>query len=477
MERYQRPREVFENVEIIDAGSEGKAVARVDNLVIFVSHVVPGDVVDIEIIKKKKSFIEGRAIKFHKYSEKRAEPSCKHFGVCGGCKWQNMDYLEQLYYKQKQVEDNLKRIGKIDVSSMQPIIGSENVFFYRNKLEYTFSCKRWLLEDEIKTDELIANSNALGFHIPLLFDRVLDITKCYLQKDPSNAIRNEVKKYALENNLTFFDARSHNGFLRNLIIRTTTTGDLMVILIVRDKYIKAINKIMDHIAESFPEITALMYVVNGKKNDTISDLEVISYKGNPYIIEKMKHFKGGEDLQFKIGPKSFFQTNSEQANNLYKIAAEFADFCGDEVVYDLYTGTGTIANYIAGSVKKVIGIESISEAIEDAYMNSVFNEITNAFFYAGDMVKVLTDDFVETNGKPDVIITDPPRAGMHEKVVNQILTIAPMKVVYISCNAATQARDIALMSDKYDVMKIQPIDMFPHTHHVENVVLLHKKLT
>ena len=468
---------MFENVEIIDAGSEGKAVARVDNLVIFVSHVVPGDVVDIEIIKKKKSFIEGRAIKFHKYSEKRAEPSCKHFGVCGGCKWQNMDYLEQLYYKQKQVEDNLKRIGKIDVSSMQPIIGSENVFFYRNKLEYTFSCKRWLLEDEIKTDELIANSNALGFHIPLLFDRVLDITKCYLQKDPSNAIRNEVKKYALENNLTFFDARSHNGFLRNLIIRTTTTGDLMVILIVRDKYIKAINKIMDHIAESFPEITALMYVVNGKKNDTISDLEVISYKGNPYIIEKMKHFKGGEDLQFKIGPKSFFQTNSEQANNLYKIAAEFADFCGDEVVYDLYTGTGTIANYIAGSVKKVIGIESISEAIEDAYMNSVFNEITNAFFYAGDMVKVLTDDFVETNGKPDVIITDPPRAGMHEKVVNQILTIAPMKVVYISCNAATQARDIALMSDKYDVMKIQPIDMFPHTHHVENVVLLHKKLT
>ena len=475
MERYQRPREVFENVEIIDAGSEGKAVARVDNLVVFVSNVVPGDVVDIEIIRKKKSFIEGRAIKIHKYSEKRAEPSCKHFGVCGGCKWQNMDYLEQLFYKQKQVEDNLKRIGKIDVSSMLPIIGSENVFFYRNKLEYTFSCKRWLLDDEIKTDELIENSNALGFHIPMLFDRVLDITKCYLQKDPSNAIRNEVKKYALENNLTFFDARSHNGFLRNLIIRTTTTGDLMVILIVRDNYIKAINKIMDHIAESFPEITALMYVVNGKKNDTISDLEVISYKGNPYIIEKMKHFKGGEDLQFKIGPKSFFQTNSEQANNLYKIAAEFADFCGDEIIYDLYTGTGTIANYIAGSVKKVIGIESIPEAIEDAYMNSVFNNITNAFFYSGDMVKVLTDDFVETNGRPDVIITDPPRAGMHEKVVNQILTIAPMKVVYISCNAATQARDIALMSDKYDVMKIQPIDMFPHTHHVENVVLLHKK--
>jgi 23S rRNA (uracil1939-C5)-methyltransferase len=477
MERKYREPQIIENVEILDAASEGKAIAKVDDMVIFVPFVVPGDIVDLKIIKKKSSFAEAKAIKFHKFSEKRIDPLCKHFGICGGCKWQMMKYEDQLIYKQKQIEDNFQRIGKIDISSIMPILPSENVFFYRNKLEYTFSSKRWLLDGEVsdEIDRESVNMNALGFHIPQLFDRVLDINKCYLQKDPSNAIRNAVKAYALEHNLSFFDARKWEGFLRNMIIRTTTTGDLMVILIVKDESPKSTHRLLDYIYEKFPQITSLMYVVNNKRNDTINDLEIRLYKGNPHIIEKMTAYNSKKELQFIIGSKSFYQTNSEQAYRLYKIAAEFAELKGNEVVYDLYTGTGTIANFISGSVSKVIGIEYVPEAIEDAYRNSVHNGISNAFFYAGDMMKVLTDDFVNTNGKPDLIITDPPRAGMHEKVVMQIIKVAPEKVVYISCNPATQARDIALMQDHYKVAKIQPVDMFPHTQHVENVVLLIKK--
>ncbi len=475
MERKLREPQIIEHVVISDAASEGKAVAKVNDMVIFVPFVIPGDIVDLKIIKKKKNFAEAKAVKFHKFSENRIDALCKHFGVCGGCKWQIMRYEDQLKYKQKQVEDNLQRIGKIDTSSIKPILPSENIYFYRNKLEYTFSSKRWLLDgeqSEIDRDNI--NMNALGFHIPQLFDRVLDIDKCYLQKDPSNSIRNTIKKYAVENNLSFFDARKWEGFLRNIIIRTSTTGDVMLILVVKDENPRVTHRMLDFIYEKNPQITSLMYVVNNKRNDTINDLEIRLYKGNPHIIEKMMAFNNTKELQFLIGPKSFYQTNSEQAYNLYKIAAEFAGFKGDEVVYDLYTGTGTIANFIASSVKKVIGIEYVPEAIEDAYRNSVHNSITNAYFYAGDMMKVLNDDFVQTNAKPDVIITDPPRAGMHEKVVQQIIKIAPDKVVYISCNPATQARDIELMKDHYKVSKIQAVDMFPHTHHVENVILLTK---
>ncbi len=474
--KYREP-EILENIEITDAGSEGKAIAKVDDMVIFVPFVVPGDVVDLKIIKKKKTFAEAKAIAIHKFSDKRVKPLCSHFGVCGGCKWQAMKYEDQLVYKQKQIEDNLQRIGKIDTSCISPIFPSANTFFYRNKLEYTFSSKRWLLDGEYseeKDDELV-NMNALGFHIPQLFDRVLNVDKCYLQKDPSNGIRDAVKEFAMTNKLTFFDARKWEGFLRNLIIRTSTTGDVMVILIVKDDRPKVIFRLLDDLYAKFPQITSLMYVVNNKRNDTIGDLNIQLYKGNPYIIEKMTAYKTGQELQFIIGPKSFYQTNSEQAYNLYKIAAEFADLKSDEIVYDLYTGTGTIANFIAGSVQKVVGIEYVPEAIDDAYRNSVHNSINNAYFYAGDMVKVLTDDFVKVNGTPDTIITDPPRAGMHEKVVQQILRAAPKKIVYISCNPATQARDIEWMSEQYKVEKIQPVDMFPHTHHVENVVLLVRK--
>ncbi|MEI6694829.1 MAG: 23S rRNA (uracil(1939)-C(5))-methyltransferase RlmD [Bacteroidota bacterium] len=477
MDKKYREPEILENIEIIDAGSEGKAIAKVDEMVIFVPFVVPGDVVDLRIIKKKKSFAEAKAIKIHTYSDKRVKPLCTHSGICGGCKWQAMKYEEQLLYKQKQIVDNLQRIGKIDTSCISPIFPSANQYFYRNKLEYTFSSKRWLLEGEVteEIDRDSINTNALGFHMPQLFDRVLDVNKCYLQKDPSNDIRDAVKAYALTNNLSFFDARKWEGFLRNLIIRTSTTGDVMVILIVKDDRPKVINRIMDYLSEKFPQITSLMYVVNNKRNDTIGDLNIQLYKGNPFIYEKMKAFKTGKELQFIIGPKSFYQTNSEQAYHLYKIAAEFADFKNDEIIYDLYTGTGTIANFVAGSVQKVVGIEYVPEAIEDAYRNSVHNAINNVYFYAGDMVKVLNDDFIKVNGSPDTIITDPPRAGMHEKVIQQILRAAPKKIVYISCNPATQARDIELMSEQYKVEKIQPVDMFPHTQHVENVVLLVRK--
>jgi 23S rRNA (uracil1939-C5)-methyltransferase len=463
---------IYENVEITDAGSEGKAIARIGNLVVFVPFVVPGDVADIQIIKKKKSYLEGRAIRFHKYAENRAEPFCSHFGTCGGCRWQNMRYEDQLYYKQKQVTDNLIRIAKIENPKILPILPSENTIYYRNKLEYTFSNRRWLTGDDLNIESSQRDQNALGFHIPLLFDKILNIDHCYLQQDPSNAIRLEAKRYAVENHLSFYDARTWQGFLRNLIIRNSSSGDLMVIFIFRNDEQKVIQALLDHFKRKFPEITSLFYVINPKKNDVISDLQAHLYHGEPYITEKMNAFNSAKELKFRIGPVSFFQTNSAQAKHLYRIAAEFAGFNGTETVYDLYTGTGTIANYIAGSVGKVIGIESVADAVKDAEENSRLNGITNTAFFAGEAEKILTDEFVERRGKPDVIITDPPRSGMHGKVVNAMLKIAPEKIIYISCNPATQARDICLMKEQYYLAKCQPVDMFPHTQHLENVALL-----
>jgi len=466
MARIRKPFPKYEKVEIIDAGSEGKAVARVDNRVIFVPFVVPGDVVDIQVVRKKKSFFEGRAEKFHTYSDKRVEPKCKHFGLCGGCKWQNMDYADQLHYKQKQVTDNLERIGGLELPEVMPIIASDNIYHYRNKLEYTFSNRRWFVEKPDPDNPDQKNRNGLGFHLPGMFDRILDIDTCYLQADPSNAIRLATRDFALEKEYEFYDVKTWDGYLRNLIIRSSSTGNLMVIMVFR--YVDHIKMpaLLDHLSEKFPEISSLMYVINDKRNDDISDLEVKHYKGDAFIMEEM------DGLKFKIGPKSFFQTNRDQALKLYQTARDFAGLKGDEVVYDLYTGTGTIAAFVACSAKNIVGIEYIQAAIGDAKENSDLNNIKNTVFYAGDIVRVLNDEFIQENGKPDVIITDPPRSGMHEKVVKQIMKVAPKKVVYVSCNPATQARDLALMMEQYKIEKVQPVDMFPQTHHVENVVLL-----
>ncbi len=475
MSRNKRNLIVFEKVEILDAGAEGKAIARVHNKVIFIPYVVPGDIVDIQITRKKKTYLEGKAVNFYKYSDKRAIPFCKHFGLCGGCKWQNMKYEYQLFYKQKQVIDNLQRIGKLDIPEIMPIIPAKNTRFYRNKLDFTFSNRKWLTKNFNK-DDLNSNKskmNGLGFHIPGIFDRIVDINYCYLQKEPSNAIRLSIKKYAIENKLSFYDVRKWSGFLRNLIIRNSNTGDLMIILVFNYEDKTQIEKLLNFIYEKFPEITSLMYVINNKKNDVISDLKINLYKGLPYIIEKM-HSGKSKELKFKIGPVSFFQTNSQQAYELYKVVLNFADLKGEEIVYDLYTGTGTIANFIAESAKKVIGIDLIQSAIEDAKENSKINKIDNTFFYAGDIVNVLKEDFIKNNGKADVIITDPPRAGMHKKILKQIINISPEKIVYISCNPATQARDIALIDEYYKIDKMQAIDMFPHTQHIENVILLKK---
>ena len=466
MGRRKKDLPVFEKVEIIDAGSEGKAVAKVNDRVVFVPFVVPGDVVDIRTTKKRSSYYEGKAVHFHKYSKKRIEPECEHFGLCGGCRWQNMNYEDQLFYKQNQIENNLKRIGKFEIPEILPIIPSENIYHYRNKLEFTFSNRKWLTDysKEINFDDI--NMNGLGFHIPGIFDRIVNINKCWLQKEPSNAIRLAVKEYADKNNMEFYNVKKWSGFLRNLVIRNTSIGEWMVIVVLNYEDQEKREGILNHIAEKFPEITSLMYVINQKKNDVYSDLEIKLFKGEPFITEEM------EGLKFKIGPVSFYQTNSEQAYELYKVARDFAGLKGDEVVYDLYTGTGTIANFVASQAKKVIGIESVPSAIFDARENSWLNEINNTVFYDGDIAQVMDDDFVALNGKPDVIITDPPRAGMHEKVVKQIIKIAPEKIVYVSCNSATQARDVALMSENYKVEKVQPVDMFPQTQHVENVMLL-----
>lgn len=472
MARKRKELPLLEKIEITDVAAEGKAIAKVNDLVIFVPYVVPGDVVDLQIKRKKHHYAEAEAVYFHKYAEKRAVPFCKHYGICGGCKWQVLPYDEQIRYKQKQITDNLVRIGKIELPPISPILGSEKTRQYRNKLEYTFSNKRWLTTEEVKQDVKYDQMNAVGFHIPNAFDKVLAIDECWLQDDISNQIRNSVRDYAYEKNYTFNDIRNHEGMLRNLIIRNSSNGELMVILVCRVESERERENMMDmlrHIAEQFPQITSLLYVINNKVNDTITDLDVEVYKGKDHIMEEM------EGLQFKVGPKSFYQTNSEQAYILYKVARDFAGLTGDELVYDLYTGTGTIANFVARKAKKVIGIEYVPEAIEDAKVNSEINDIKNTLFYAGDMKDILTQDFINEHGRPDVIITDPPRAGMHQDVIDVLLFAQPKRIVYVSCNPATQARDLQLLDVKYKVKAVQPVDMFPHTHHVENVVLLEIK--
>lgn len=459
---------VIENVEIIDAGTEGNAIARVNDIVAFVDHAVPGDIADIQVYKKKKNFMEAKAIRIRVPSPRRSEPFCEHFGVCGGCKWQNMQYESQLSYKKKQVEEALRRIGKVEIPELLPIIGSERTRFYRNKLEYTFSDKRWLTEADMQRKEEITDREALGYHLPGKFDKVLDIQNCYLQEEPSNSIRLEVKSYAVKEGLSFFNIREQHGFLRNMIIRNTSTGDLMVIIVFHNDDKPLRENLLNHLISVFPVISSLMYVINPKRNDSIADLEVHPFYGKDHIMEQM------EDLKFKISPKSFYQTNSHQAYQLYRIAREFAAVNENETVYDLYTGTGTIANFIARKAKKVIGIEYIQAAIDNAIENSRINGIENTSFFAGDMKDVLNDAFIAEQGKPDVIITDPPRAGMHESVTRKILETAPEKIVYVSCNPATQARDISILSESYSIAKIQPVDMFPQTHHVENIVLLNR---
>lgn len=469
----RKPLPLLEKVTILDAGAEGKAVARVDDMVVFVPYVVPGDVVDIQVVSRKRNFMEGKAVAFHTLSPDRTEPFCSHFGICGGCKWQNMPYPQQLKYKQKQVADNFSRIGRFAFPEVRTILASQNTQYYRNKLEYTFSDRRWLTDEDMKKNPEARQMNGLGFHLPQLFDRILDIEKCYLQPEPSNRIRLALKKFALENNLIFYNTRLHEGFLRNLVIRNTTTGGLMVIVVfAHAEFDGGMKLVLDFLHDKFPEITSLMYVLNTKKNDVITDLEVKLWKGEPFIIEEMTDPHGGPNLRFKIGPVSFYQTNPLQAYNLYKTAYDFAGFKGTELVYDLYCGTGTISNFIAKSVRKVVGIEYVESAIEDARENSAFNRIDNTVFYAGDLAKLLDDEFVNANGRPDVIITDPPRSGMHPKVIGQLLEIGSPKIVYVSCNPATQARDIAMLGEKYAVEAVQPVDMFPHTHHVENVALL-----
>ncbi len=447
-------------------------MAKVNELVIFVPYVVPGDVVDLQVKRKKNHYAEAVAVKFHEKSPLRTEPFCSHFGVCGGCKWQCLSYEEQLKYKQKQVFDNLTRIGKVELPEFRPILGSEKTRFYRNKLEFTFSNKRWLTEEEVKQDVKYDQMNAVGFHIPGAFDKVLAIDKCWLQDDISNQIRNAVRDYAYAHNFPFFNLRTQEGLLRNIMIRTSSTGELMVVLqckVTDDEGRRKMEEILQFMADSFPQITSLMYVINNKCNDTIGDLDVEVFKGNDHIFEEM------EGLRFKVGPKSFYQTNSEQAYNLYKVAREFAGLTGNELVYDLYTGTGTIANFVARQARKVVGIEYVPEAIEDAKVNSDLNGIDNTLFYAGDMKDILTNDFIAEHGRPDVIITDPPRAGMHNDVIDVILAAEPKRIVYVSCNPATQARDLQLLDGKYKVTAVQPVDMFPHTHHVENVVQLERR--
>ena len=451
--------------------AEGKALARIDGKVIFIEGgVVPGDVVDVRLGKNKKDWAEGKAVHIHTYAENRITPFCEHFGNCGGCKWQMLPYDQQLIYKQQQVADNLQRIGKLELPPMQPIMGSRLSTHYRNKLEFTFSNKAYLLADEIGEDGVIPRRNALGFHVPKLFDKVLDINTCYLQAEPVNAIRNTVKAYALKNELSFYDIRAQEGWLRNLVIRICTTGEVMVNLVIHHEHKEDRIALLDHLLATVPGITTILYTINPKGNDTIFDLDPQVYFGKGYVEEKL------EDFVFKIGPKSFFQTNTYQGEALYQVTREFAGLTGTEIVYDLYCGTGSIGIFVSPQAGKVVGIELIKEAIDDAVENAAMNGVNNATFFAGDVVDICNDAFFARHGQPDVIITDPPRAGMHEKLVNKLLEIAAPRIVYVSCNPATQARDLALLDQLYVVKRIQPVDMFPHTHHIENVVLLEKRI-
>ena len=464
---------LLEGITITAVAAEGKALARVDDKVVFVPFVVPGDVVDLQVKRKKHSFMEAVAVKIHSYSPNRTTPRCQHFGVCGGCKWQCLKYEEQLRWKQQQVVDNLTRIGKIELPEISPILGSEKNYEHRNKLEFGFSNRRWMTEDEIRDGEhIITEHNALGFHITGAFDKILDIEKCHLMDNITNDIRNFIREYGISHNLTFYDLRQNTGLLRSMMVRNSNTGELMVLIQFRienkDEQKEAMM-LLQEITNKFPEITSLLYVDNHKCNDTFGDQEVICFKGTDHIFEEM------EGLKFKVGPKSFYQTNTEQAYNLYKVARDFAELTGDELVYDLYTGTGTIANFVSRKARRVIGIEYVPEAIEDAKVNSQINDINNTLFFAGDMKDILNRDFIQQYGRPDVIITDPPRAGMHQDVIDTILFAEPKRIVYVSCNPATQARDLQLLDVKYRVAKVQPVDMFPHTQHVENVVMLERR--
>ena len=472
MRKPRTERTIIQQVEVIDIAEEGKGVGKADNLVIFIDKGVPGDVINIEVYRKKKNFAEAKIHSVVKFSHLRTDAFCQHFGVCGGCKWQHMTYAAQLQFKQKTVTDALERLAKIEVSGCEDILPSSQTRFYRNKLEFTFSNKRWLNDGENIPEEA-PDMDALGFHVPLRFDKILRIEKCHLQADPSNDIRNVLHEFAKENNISYYDLRNHEGALRNLIIRTTSIGELMVVVVFAYADEEQVQLVMNFVKSRFPEITSLLYIINQKKNDTIFDQDIHLFNGRDHIFEEIPaNFVEGAALRFKIGAKSFYQTNSLQAHELYRIARNFAGFTGDELVYDLYTGAGTIANFVAREVRKVIGIEYVPSAIEDAWINSRINNITNTEFFAGDMKDLLTPEFVEQHGKPDVVITDPPRAGMHPDVVQRLLEIEAPKIVYVSCNAATQARDIAMLNGKYKVSRIRPVDMFPHTQHVENVVLL-----
>jgi 23S rRNA (uracil1939-C5)-methyltransferase len=477
MGRRKKVLPFLENVEITGAGAEGKAVARVNERVLFVPFAAPGDIVDVQVYKKRRNYYEGRVVTFKKMSDLRVEPECSHFGLCGGCKWQHIDYEKQKYYKWKQVKDSLDRIAKVEYPEVLPIIGAEEIYGYRNKLEFTFSNRRWLTENDVSKEEGgPADTRGLGFHLPGMFDKILDIQHCHLQAEPSNAIRNYVKEVSLNQGYTFWDAREQYGFLRNLIIRNSTDGDVMVIVVFGEDDEAKRQFLLDRLSEKFPQITSLMYVINEKRNDSIYDLEVILWKGKEYLLEIMPPAIAGQTaLQFKVGPKSFYQTNPRQAYKLYKTAFDFAGFKGDELVYDLYTGTGTIALFMARSVKKIIGVESVEEAVVAARKNAADNNMDNVEFYCGDMAKFLDEEFIDKKGHPDVIVTDPPRAGMHNNVIKRILFTRPEKIVYVSCNPATQARDIAMLNEFYYVSRVQPVDMFPQTHHVENVVLLEKR--
>lgn len=469
MKKEKKPL-LLENITITDAGAKGKSIAHApDGRVIFVENAVPEDVVDIQVTKKKKAFYEGIAVKFHQYSPQRETPVCEHFTYCGGCQWQHMNYQSQLFYKQQEVVNNLKRLGGIVPEEALPILGCEKPYFYRNKIEFSFSETRWLTPEEIASKEAIDSRNGLGFHIAGAWDKVLDIHKCHLQQDPSNAIRNTLKAYALSQGYTFYNPRTHTGWLRTIMIRITSLGELMVVIQFLEEQQHEREQLLDYLLAQFPQITSLQYIINNKPNDTIYDQEVICYHGRDFIYEQM------EGLRFKINAKSFFQTNSTQAYELYKVTRDFAALTGEELVYDLYTGTGTIAQFVARKAKKVIGVEAVPEAIADAKENARNNQIDNVEFFVGDMKNIFNEEFIATHGTPDVIITDPPRDGMHKDVVAQILRIAPQRVVYVSCNSATQARDLALMAPMYRVVKIRPVDMFPQTYHIENVALLQQR--
>ncbi|GAB2841512.1 class I SAM-dependent RNA methyltransferase [Ferruginibacter profundus] len=491
--KKEKKKIILENVLVTDYAAEGKALARQDGKVIFISGAVPGDVADIFLTKNKKDWAEGRVQQIKEYSKERVEPFCRHFGVCGGCKWQMLPYAKQLQYKQQEAEQNLRRIGKVALPEMLPIIGADDDKHYRNKLEFTFSNKRYLLPGEMDDKNIVQaeedsedenilpvttsetppvtgwGAGALGFHVPRLFDKIIDISECYLMEDVNNTIRNTTRAFALENGYSFYDIRQHTGWLRNIVIRNCTTGELMVNMVLNYEDETARKNLLDHLLQQVPSITTLLYTINPKWNDSIYDLTPQVYSGKGFALEKL------EDFTFKISPKSFFQTNTRQAEKLYTVTRDFAGLTGNEVVYDLYCGTGSIGIFVSKLAKKIIGVEVIEEAIEDAKENAALNNITHAEFFAGDVIKICNDDFFTTHGKPDVIITDPPRAGMHDKLVTKLLEIAATKIVYVSCNTATQARDIALLGEKYTVERIQPVDMFPHTHHIECVALLQLK--